>query len=254
MFFFLSKTIGLLTQPPVILGLLLLGVWWLKNSKWKKRLLVFTIGLFFLFSNDFLSNELIRLWELPPTPYETIVKKYDYGIVLTGVTKAQVGPRDRVFFARGADRATHAIQLYKLGIIEKIIISGGVGRLTDIGQTEARDLKAFMILCGVDSTSIVLETKSDNTAQSAREITQLFAGADPGKFLLITSAFHQRRSLACFRKQGWELDHFSADPFAHQRRFTFQILFVPDVDAWVNWQILLKEWSGMVMYKLAGYI
>lgn len=254
MFFFLSKTIGLLTQPPVIVGLFLIAVCILRNRKWKKRVLIIAVGLFFLFSNEFVSNELIRLWELPPTPYAKIMKRYEYGIVLTGVTKAQVGPRDRVFFARGADRATHAIQLYKLGVIKKIIISGGVGRLIDIGQTEARDLRDFMVLCGVDSTHILLEAKSDNTAQSARELKQLFPKADAREFLLITSAFHQRRSLACFRKQGWRLDHFSSDPYAHHRRYTFQILFVPDLDAWLNWQILLKEWSGMAMYKIAGYI
>jgi uncharacterized SAM-binding protein YcdF (DUF218 family) len=254
MFFFLSKTIGLLTQPLVLFGLLLLAGVLIRNTRWKKRLLLFSVALYLLWGNEFISNELLRMWELPPTPYSAINKQYEYGIVLTGVTKAQVGPPDRVFFARGADRATHAIQLYKLGIIRKIIISGGVGRLVDIGQTEAADLRDFMILCGVDRTHILVESKSNNTAESAREVTSLFRGVDPQQFLLITSAFHQRRSLACFKKQGWSLDHFSADPFAHARRYTFEILFVPDLDAWMNWQILFKEWSGMIMYRLAGYI
>jgi uncharacterized SAM-binding protein YcdF (DUF218 family) len=254
MFFFLSKTIGLLTRPVVLFGILLVAAWLSRNTKWKKRLVIGSVVLFFVFGNEFLANELMRAWELPPAPYAAFQKKYEYGIVLTGVTKALVGPRDRVYFARGADRATQAIQLYKRGIIRKIIISGGVGRLIDIGQTEAVDLKRFMVLCGVDSTHILLESKSDNTAQSAREVTALFPEADPAQFLLITSAFHQRRSLACFRKQGWKLDHFSADPFAQRRRYTFEILFVPDLDAWLNWQILLKEWSGMAMYKIAGYI
>lgn len=255
MFFFLSKTLGLLTQPIVIVGVLVAILLITKNQKWKKRLTVSAVVLFFLFSNHFISNEMLLLWELPPTPYSEMSKKYKYGVMLTGVTKSlTTGPRDRVYFGRAADRATHTLQLYKLGIIQNIVISGGVGKLIDVGHREAQDLKKFLIMCGVDSTRIILETTSASTAQSAAEIVRQFRGQDAQQFLLITSAVHMRRSLACFRKQGWQLDHFSADPGAHPRRFEVQELILPNIDAWMNWQMLLKECTGMVMYKLAGYI
>lgn len=254
MFFFLSKTAGLLTQPIVIVSILVIVVYLLKNRRWKKRLAIFTAALFFLFGNNFLSNEVIGAWELPPTPLNAIGKTYGYGLVLTGVTKSLAGPKDRVYFGRGADRATHAVQLYHLGIIRSVVIAGGVGSLTDVGHREAEDLKKFMVMCGVDSTHILLETASASTAQTAAEVTRLFEGSDPQQFLLITSAVHMRRALACFRKKGWHLDHFSADPFAHQRRFTLQALLIPNLDAWMNWQVLFKEWTGMATYRLAGYI
>lgn len=254
MFFVLSKTVGFLTQPVVLVGLLFAAALVVRVARWRRALLVCGIFLFYFFGNDFLSNELMRWWELPPQPLHTFEKQYEYGIVLTGITRAQTGPPDRVYFGRGADRATHTVQLYRLGIIKKIVISGGIGRLMDVGQREAAALKSFMILCGVDSTHIILEEGSDNTAESAAAVSRLLAGTPPTDCLLITSAFHQRRALACFKKQGWLPDYFSADPLAQARRFTPAVLFIPDLDAWINWQVLFKEWAGMAMYRVAGYI
>jgi len=254
MFFLLSKTVGLLTQPAVLVGLLFIAALFVRPAHWKRLLQVSAVFLFFLFGNDFISNELMRWWELPPQPLPAYTQTYAYGIVLTGITKSQTGPADRVYFSRGADRATHAIQLYKTGIIKNIVISGGIGRLQDVGHREAAALKNFMVMCGVDSTHILLEPDSDNTAESAAAVTRMLAGTPASSCLLITSAFHQRRALACFKKQGWLPHHFSADPLARERRFTPDVLFVPDLDAWINWQILFKEWAGMAMYRVAGYI
>jgi uncharacterized SAM-binding protein YcdF (DUF218 family) len=253
-FFFLSKTIGYLTQPAVLVGLLFVAAWIIRAARWRRTLLLSGIILFFLFGNDFLSNELMRWWELPPQPLHTFEKTYEYGIVLTGITKAQTGPPDRVYFSRGADRATQAIQLYHRGTIRRIVISGGVGRLMDVGHREGQALKEFMVLCGVDSAHIILEGASDNTAESAAAVSQMLASTPASACLLITSAFHQRRALACFKKQGWLPDYFSADPLARERRFTPDVLLIPDLDAWMNWHTLFKEWAGMAMYRAAGYL
>ncbi len=53
------------------------------------------------------------------------MKPHDLGIVLTGATIPNRLPNDRIYFARGADRVTHTVQLYKLGLLKKILISGG---------------------------------------------------------------------------------------------------------------------------------
>ncbi|MEJ0032641.1 MAG: hypothetical protein WDO15_20815 [Bacteroidota bacterium] len=91
----------------------------------------------------------MRAWEVPVTPFASITKKYDYGILLTGVTKTDMKPKDRVYFNRSADRATHTLQLYKLGIIRKVIVSGGSGRLDGGGVLEADDLANFLRLAGI---------------------------------------------------------------------------------------------------------
>ena len=71
---------------------------------------------------------------------------------------------------------------------------------------------------------------------------------------LITSAFHMRRSLACYRKVGLAIQPFTTDFYAHKPRYTPDAFLIPSVDAIGNWQKLIKEWIGLIAYKMAGYI
>jgi uncharacterized SAM-binding protein YcdF (DUF218 family) len=255
MFFYLSKTLGYLSQPLVIICGLLLAAAFIKKQRYRTLAFRLGLGLLLLFSNDFIASEVMRWWEPDITPFADITKRYRYGIVLTGVTRTQVGPTDRVYFQRGADRITHTLQLYRLGIIDKILISGGTGRLIDIDWREADDLAAFLKLANVPDSVVVIENRSSNTHDSAIEVSKMLAGrASPEDCLLITSAFHLRRSLACFEKVGWRMDTFATDPLAHDRVFYLDVLIVPKMDALAIWNSLIKEWVGMAAYKVAGYI
>lgn len=255
MFFVLSKTIGYLLQPLVIIGLLIIGSIVIRKSWIRRWSRILAIVFFFLFTNEFVANEVMRLWEQPGTPFKEISKTYEWGILLTGVARAQVQPSDRVHFARGADRAYHTVQLYKLGVVKKILVSGGTGRLLDIGEREADDLAQALIVMGVAQSDIAIEAASRNTYESAIAVKEMLAPLyQPEQCLLITSGFHLPRALACFRKAGWAMDTFSAEIRAHDRIYSFDTLFIPKTEPLIQWQTLLKEWWGMLAYKLAGYI
>jgi uncharacterized SAM-binding protein YcdF (DUF218 family) len=255
MFFVFSKILAFLTQPLAIIVILLVVAWIIRNERWKKILYRLGFGLLLFTSNFFIANEAMRAWEIPVTTFKSITKKYDYGVVLTGVTKTEMVPKDRVYFNRGADRATHTLHLYKLGIISKVLISGGSGRLNGTGVKEADDLADFMKLAGVAEEDIVVENRSKNTRESAVEVKAILKEMGGTKeLLLITSGYHMRRSLACFRKVGITIDPFTAEPVAEIRRFTPGDLILPRLEAITIWQILLREWAGFVAYRLAGYI
>lgn len=197
----------------------------------------------------------MTVWEIPATPYKEIKKKYEWGILLSGVTKAEMKPNDRVYFSRGADRVIHTVQLYKLGIIKKILVSGGSGRLLDIGEQESNDLADAMILMGVNPEDIVIESDSRNTHESAMAVKKiLLERTKPNQCILITSGYHMRRSIGCFNKLDWQMDSFSADFLSHPRSFTFDILFIPKIDALTTWHHLFKETVGYISYSVAGYI
>jgi uncharacterized SAM-binding protein YcdF (DUF218 family) len=255
MFFFLSKTLNYLTMPLVIIVLCFLLSAFLKKTNWKKWLFRIGLALLLFCTNEFIANEIINWWELPATPFNKIEKTYDWGILLTGVAKSKVEPRDRVHFSRGADRVTHTVQLYKLGLIKKILVSGGNGRLQDIELQEADELANAIILMGVPAEDIVTEIKSRNTHESAVEVKKILNDTIKAEqCLLITSAFHMRRSKACFAKVGLTLETFSADIQSQKRQFTFDVLFLPKLDALIVWHIIMKEWTGMTAYWLAGYV
>ena len=169
MFFILSKTLSYLVMPLSIVTALLLLSRLIKPERWRRRLFWSGMALLLIFSNEFISNELMKSWEVETKPYNTM-KRYKLGIVLTGTVIPQLKPDDRVYLGRGADRIVHTVQLYKLGLIERILVSGGSSRIVDIGEREANRFRELMILMGVPDSVILLENETRNTYESAREV------------------------------------------------------------------------------------
>ncbi|WP_162555747.1 YdcF family protein [Reichenbachiella versicolor] len=190
-------------------------------------------------------------WEPTHVLYEDINEVYDYGIVLSGFTLPDRPPYDRVQFSKGADRIAHAIDLYKLGKIKKIIISGGSGVLTYEGRTEATMISMFAITAGVLKDDIITENRSRNTRENAYYTSRLID--KDSKSLLITSAFHMHRASKCFDKVNIKYKAFPTDYYGDTIRFDFTEL-LPQLQAIELWTKLFKEWLGIVMYRIVGYI
>jgi uncharacterized SAM-binding protein YcdF (DUF218 family) len=148
------------------------------------------------------------------------------------------------------------VQLYKLALIRKILISGGSGKLTEEDEPEADKFKKAMIMMGIPEDDILIENKTRNTYESAVEVKKMLDSLQikAEDCLLITSAFHMRRSLACYRKAGLDIEPFSTDFYAHPRFFYPDGLLIPSIDAIMLWHKLFKEWLGLAAYKIAGYI
>jgi uncharacterized SAM-binding protein YcdF (DUF218 family) len=254
MFFLLSKALNFFTNPLVwVFSCLLLSAF-IKKARIKKRLFWGGLGLLIFFSNGFLANEIMQWWEIEPTPFTEIKKKYEWGVVLTGVTINDKEPADRVYFQHGADRVTHTVDLYKRGIIKNILISGGIGRVITDARPEADDLYKAMVLMGVPDSVLVIENKSRNTYESARNVKEfLKSKSDVESILLITSGFHMRRAVACFTRADIKTDLFTCDFYTFPRSFTPDVLIIPNAEAIHIWHKLFKEWVGIAAYWAMGY-
>lgn len=251
MFFILSKTLYFLLMPVtwIVLAFLLC----LLVKKYRKHF--FIAGLFFLllFTNSFISNELMKWWEVPPVAIVTL-PEYKVGIVLGGLTTDKE-PRDRVHVTGSADRILQAVHLYRLGKIDKILISGGSGKLIKDEIPEAVLLKNILDQCKVPERDMILETESKNTHENAAKSALLLKDQFPGNTcLLITSGYHMRRAQACFRKEGIPVDAFSVDQKSQERQFTPDILMAPGAAPIGHWEIVIREVVGMAAYRIAGYI
>jgi uncharacterized SAM-binding protein YcdF (DUF218 family) len=255
MFFYISKIMTFLLMPYTQMCLWFILAIALKKRSLKKGFLWLGIVYLFLFSNRFIINEVLLLWEVPPTPYEHLIDDYEVGIVLGGVTNTEKEPRDRVYFFKGADRVVHACQLYKLGKINKILVSGGSSKLINNIYKEADNLYDFLVMCDVNPDDIILENRARNTYENAIYSSELLKTGFPGKrHLVITSAFHLRRSLLCFKKQNVDADGFSTDFYSHERSFGLDQLLIPDPSAFKDWQMIIHELFGLISYKVTGYI
>lgn len=255
MFFVLSKTVSLLVMPLTLVVIFIFASLIVKRPKLKRLFFWSGFGLLLFFSNGTIANELITWWELPATPYSE-VRPHKLGIVLTGTTIRKPFPNDRVYFSKGADRVTHTVELYKKGLIEKILISGGSGLLVIEDEPEANKYLKAMVLMGVDSADIIIENETRNTYESALAVKPMLLKMNYSDkdCLLITSAFHMRRSLAVYRKAGLDLDYFTTDFYSYPRNYYPDALIIPKVDALEIWQKLFKEWIGFAAYKVAGYV
>ncbi len=252
MFHFLSKILQFLTIPYVLILGVILTSFVIKNEKRKKSLLKFGIILLLFFSNDFIANQAMRTWEIPPVLYTSLKKNYKVGIILTGFTGVDKNYADRVFLR--LDRVTHGVQLYKAGVIEKFLISGGQGGLTKKRLLEADQAEQVLLIMGVEQKDIMKESNSRNTHESAMAVATLLKGTDPTNCLLITSANHMRRASACFKKAGFNAQPFSTDLLSNTTEIDVTDFIIPSTGALWKWQIIFKEVIGCITYKLMGYI
>ncbi|WP_114784456.1 YdcF family protein [Botryobacter ruber] len=253
MFYVLSKLLHYFLMPFLwILALLLLALF-LKSQKWRRLSLVTAVALLLLLSNPFLANEAWRAWEVDAVPLKEL-GQYDVAVILGGVTTTGKDGTDRVHTNKGADRFLHPLHLYRLGKIKKFILSGGHGNLLGAGMPEAEQLKKVLVMAGVPAEDIITESNSRNTRQNAENTAAILRNhPELRKVLLVTSAFHMRRSEACFNKVGLHPDVFSTDFYATNRQFTPDETIVPSAVVFTHWQLLLHEIAGYIVYKIAGY-
>jgi uncharacterized SAM-binding protein YcdF (DUF218 family) len=254
MFFFLSKTLMHLLLPVVWVLVLLLWAFFTKIPKYRKRLLGLVIFLFLLFSNEYIVTRLFGLWEYPVIPIVNLPKNYDVGVVLGGFTDLSKHPRDRVYLSQGADRLMHALQLYRMGKVKKILASGGSGIPNFNEAVEADRIREVLLTCQVDPNDIILEPAARNTVENAKNCAEIINRDFPkSRILVFTSAFHCRRAQACFEKQGIHVDMFPVDFRFTNPHFNAEKAFIPSNSAWEKWGLLIHEIVGYFIYKLAGY-
>ncbi|MBX0290012.1 YdcF family protein [Hymenobacter sp. HSC-4F20] len=255
MFFVLSKILDFLISPTVWLAGLLVLAFLLRHSRWYRRLLRLAVALALVLTNGALVNEALLAWEVPPVTLRQL-GRHDAGVLLTGITKGRKSPHDRVYVEQGADRLLHTLWLYRAGRIRKIIVSGGSGALGGTkGQTEAEELGILLRLAGVPRQDILLETRSRNTRENALNTKAVVAQhPEIRSIVLITSAFHERRALGCFREVGLQPAVFPASYYSTDRQPTLTYWLIPSDDAPRLWSILIHEIVGYAVYWVRGYL
>lgn len=253
LFFIASKLLSFAFSPIIWIFTLLLLAIFIKKPNAKKRILWATAIVFYLLSNSFLVDEAMRWWEVSPVKTEQLNAPYDYIVVLGGMMSYYDTQTKQIGVNTSIDRLLQGLKLYKKGYARKMLISGGDGSLLKSIGKEADYIKEYLNDIGLDSDSIIVESQSQNTYENAKYSVQILRNDSAKKILLVTSAFHMRRALACFKKQGIEADYYPAERYSGKRKYTFDHLLIPDLQAIEKWDRLVHEWVGYFMYKVMGY-
>ena len=253
MLFYLSKIIYVVLMPiSWIIGLILFSIC-TKNEGKRKRRIIASLVLLIVFSNPFLANLAFRNFEYPINNIDTLEKR-ELGIILSGVTQNIKNDDGRIFLKRGGDRVVHAVYLYNRGIIKHILVTGGSAAIHGEKETpEAVRIQQLLLELGVKEKDITVESNARNTHENAAKskliIDQKFPNQKP---ILITSAFHMKRSMACFQKEGLEVTPVSCNVMSKENKYGIEN-FLPKEGALATWGLLFHELLGQIVYKILGY-
>ena len=257
MFFVLSKLLIFLLKPITWVAILLLWSWLARSPKRKKRLGVAALALLLVFSNPFLFNLTVNSWEMETITADQIEEPYDIGILLGGFSAMDIRPaHDRHNFNDRANRFLNTLELYRSGKIERILITGGSGRLVRESPKEADQTKSFLLKLGVPEADILTENESRNTWENAK-FTEAYLTEKSlrnERLLLITSAWHMPRALNAFHAAGLtEVTPFSVDFLSEELQPAPANVFLPNARFFFLWELIVKEWVGILAYSIKGY-
>lgn len=186
-------------------------------------------------------------------PYASL-DNYAGVVVLGGALERSVmwKPKGRIALNNGAERMTVPVGLMQRNPQLKLLFTGGEGSLVKQELTEADRAKIYFDLMGVDGSRVIYEARSNTTFDNAVMSAELPGVDKTQPWLLLTTAAHMPRSLAVFRKVGWNVTAYPVD-FRTPDTTTGWFDYSLEGGA-QRWYYTLHEIAGFWAYRLAGRI
>lgn len=246
--FILSKVLLFLLFPITWVFALLLLSLIVKNLKKKMRFFIAGLVVFYIFSIPLFLDLWAKYWDYPPAPLTN--KSYSAVIVLGGFSGVNKQSGQGMFNG-ASDRFIRGVQLYATGKTPRILITSGNGSLFPGNFREASWAHRQLRFTGVPDSAILIENQSRNTIENALFSKKLLESKHiSGPYILVTSAFHMRRSMLIFKKAGLDVVPFPCNYIANTRRLGFDS-FLPDSYVFDNWNYYTKELVGYVVAWLS---
>lgn len=249
---YVQKIIAALLLPPGIFVVLLVFLsTYLFYYKQRGRYLAAVItAALYLLSTNLVSGLLMR-------PLENIhaaqIEQADVILVLGGGASA----RDSLLCSEGelggfsANRLLMAAQLQKRMQIP-LLVTGG--QVFAVSGNEARISRNILLNLNVPKEMILIEDQARNTEENAANALAICRERGFEKIVLVTSAFHMRRSLLNFESQNID-SYFIFLPYPCDYQSSEYInvnifSFVPQQDALNVSYLALHEYLGILAKKL----
>ena len=228
--------------PLLYVFVLLLIAIFSKNTQKKRKYLIYGLITLYVFSNSFLINRFASLWDIPPAKLEN-GKVYNAAIVLGGFSSDDY--EGHGMFNVAADRFIQAVLLQKTGKAKNIVVTGGNGNLNPSAFREGAWVRYQLKDAQIPDSCILIEDQSRNTLENASFTKVLLQKhKQQGPYLLVTSAFHMRRSVRIFRKAGIDVIPYPCNYIAGRSVMTFDEI-VPSAEALSKWSTYIKEVIGL---------
>ncbi len=255
MFFVVSKILKIFLLPLTWILLLLILAFFIKDKKWRRNLFIGAIVILLVFSD----KPLLQWAQYMTTrqySHQKLPKKfYNVAIVMGGFSDSfDTATMQPVFIDDRGSRLWEAIRLYESGVAEKIMITGDatISKSHD-GNGTSESFKTYLSDYGIHDDDVIFEYYARNTRENATLSIAILdsLGYNQEQCLLVTSATHLKRSLACFEAEGWTMDGYATNIYAKPHPKAYQ--FIPQWKPLTDWKELINEWAGSIVYKIVGY-
>ena len=192
---------------PLMLVIIVILIGLISN---KRRIIYIAIGVLYILSTPIFSNNFFKLVE--GSEYRKPISAIDSAdaiVVLSGMLEInEVG--DSTYVEWGdPDRIFGGIALFKAGIAQKLVFTGGKMPWDKAKKTEGEVLKEYAISNGISSKKIFVTKDVENTADEAVAVKELISPSK--RIILVTSAFHMYRAKRLFEKEGFEVIAYKVD-------------------------------------------
>lgn len=246
MFFILSKLLLIFLAPLNWILAALIIAFAVKQQKRKKRFFKIALILLLVFTNPYILDFIGSSWNIKNGPLENKTT-FSCVIVLGGFSSGTA--KGKGYFNNASDRFIQGLKLLSSHKASHILISGGNGELVNDGFREGDWVKSQLRLFNVPDTCILVENRSRNTLENAafsKLILQKSKLQPP--YILVTSAYHMRRSLGVFKKANIDVVPYSCNYLTGGKAFSIWKL-MPDANVLSTWNIYLKEFVGTFVYQ-----
>ena len=173
-------------------------------------------------------------------------------IVVLGGNTATAAPTGSCLMkrqGRGADR--HRRPALPGRPRAQVLLSGGA---LEGDVSEARGMAHAIRQQGVPETALILENSSRTTYENAAMTEDQLKARGIGKILLVTSALHMPRAMAAFAKRGVVAIAAPAPPQIVPPTDGSLSLWVPDQRTFDASRSIIKEYAGLFVYWLRGWV
>jgi uncharacterized SAM-binding protein YcdF (DUF218 family) len=252
MFFTISKISSFLLSPFFWLCILALAA--LAIKKHRRKLSITAVIVFLVFSNQALFTVITNWWEddlidIPHFNYPT------RPIVVLGGYCAMDRATGRTRFNQSGDRLMQALMVRQSKSNQKIVLSGGAANIYRTERGEGAVVKEALVKMGIAPQWVFADSVSRNTYENSLETKKLFDKHQwEYKIILSTSAWHMPRAQSCFEKQGFQVIPLATDHLTPTEPLVWSNYIIPSAGTLASWDLLMREWLGLVVYKIKGYI
>jgi uncharacterized SAM-binding protein YcdF (DUF218 family) len=263
MFLLASKLIPQLIYPiGMVFFLLVFAIFIKGRPRIQSGVLWVTLGVFVIASNGLVAKALIRSLENQYEPLGEGVSA-DLIVVLAGGEEPLNPPRSIPEINGAGDRYIYALQLYQQQTAPRVLVSGGGISWMDNEGSRAVQIASLLALIGLPEEDLIIEGRSRNTYENARESNKLVQEHGYSQIVLVTSAYHMPRAVGVFEEQGLsvipapvdyqvtEQDRFINPDQSWQNRF---LDLFPSLEAMGLTTRAMREYIGIWIYTIRGWM